>query len=121
MAVAPVGWLNRLRRIFSQTHCTVTMQTAEMENADLKEARRWVRKLRGFYILLATAAGVIALTATVKLLTTPDRLWFLWVVFGFAVAIAFSALNLFGRNLWLGSEWERRQIDRRLRQLQERR
>lgn len=94
------------------------MQPAETDNADLKEACRWVRKLREFYTLLLTAAGIIALTATVNLLTTPGRLWFLWVVFGFAVAIAFSALNVFGRNLWLGSDWERRQIDKRLRRLQ---
>lgn len=97
------------------------MQTAEPDPADLKEARRYVRKLRGFYALLATAVGVIALTAAVNLVTTPGRLWFPWVVFGFAAAIAFSAADVFGRNLWLDSDWERRQIDRRLRRLQERR
>jgi hypothetical protein len=97
------------------------MSAMNPDAADLKEARRYVRKLRGFYTLLATAAGVIALTAAINLATTPARLWFLWVVFGFAVAIAFSALDVFGRNLWLGSDWERRQINRLLRQLQERR
>lgn len=80
-----------------------------------------MRKLRGFYSLLATAVGVIALAAAINLVTTPGRLWFLWVAVGFAVAIAFSALDVFGRNLWLGSDWERRQIGRRLRQLLERR
>lgn len=97
------------------------MQTAETDPADLKEARRYVRKLRGFYTLLATAVGVLALTAAINLVTTPGRLWFPWVAFGFAVAIAISALDAFGRDLWLGADWERRQIDRRLRQLQERR
>lgn len=97
------------------------MQPVEPDPADLKEARRHVRKLRRFFALLLVAAGVIALTATINLLTSPQRLWFLWVVFGFAVAIGFSALEVFGRNLWLGPDWEQRQIDRRLRQLKERR
>ena len=97
------------------------MQTADTDAADLKEARRHARRLRGFYTLLAVAAAVIALTAVVNLLTSPQRLWFPWVVFGFGVAIAFSALDVFGRSLWLGADWERRQVERRLRQLQERR
>lgn len=91
----------------------------DTDRADLREARRHVHRLRGFYTLLVTAALVIALTATVNLVTTPGRLWFLWVVFGFAVAIAFSALDVFGRQVWLGPDWERRQVERRLRQLRE--
>lgn len=119
MTVAADGWVHRLRRI--QTHRGDAMSAMNSDATDLKEARRYVRKLRGFFALLATAAVVTALTAAINLVATPGRLWFLWVVFGFAVAIAFSALDVFGRNLWLGSDWERRQIDKRLRRLQERR
>jgi uncharacterized membrane protein len=97
------------------------MQTVEPDPAEQKEARRYARKLRGFFTLLAVAAGVIVLAATLNLVKSPDRLWFLWVVFGFALAIAFSALNVFGRNLWFGPDWERRQIDKRLRRLREQR
>ncbi len=97
------------------------MQPAEPDSAELRETRRYVRRLRDFYTLLATAVLVIALTATINLVTAPHRLWFLWVVFGFAVAVAFSALRVFGRSLWLGPDWERRQIERRLRQGRERR
>jgi hypothetical protein len=91
------------------------------QSTEYREARRPVRKLRDFHLLVLTAVAVIAPAATVNLLRTPERLWFPWVVFAFAVAIAFSALDVFGRNLWLGSDWERRQIDRRLRQIRERR
>lgn len=97
------------------------MQAAEADVADLKEERREARKLRALYELLATAAAVIALTAAVNVLTSSQRLWSLWVVFGFAVAIACCALDVFGRSLWLGTDWERRQLERRLRQLQQRR
>jgi hypothetical protein len=84
------------------------MQTVGLDTADLKEARRHVRKLRGFFALLVTAAGVVALTATITLVNSQERFWFPWVVFGFAPAIVFSALDVSGRNLWLGPDWERR-------------
>lgn len=93
------------------------MQTTE--TPEYREARRYVRKLRDFHALLLTAVAVIALTATINLVRSPDRLWFLWVVFGFAIAIAFSALDLFGRRYWLGPEWEKRQIEKRLQQMRE--
>jgi uncharacterized membrane protein YdbT with pleckstrin-like domain len=95
------------------------MTAADRHAADLKEARRYVRKLRDFHTLLLTAVAVIALTATIKLITSPERLWFLWVVFGLAIAIVFSAIGVFGRGHWLGPDWERRETDRRLRQLRE--
>jgi fatty acid desaturase len=73
-------------------------------------ARRQVRKLREFYQLCLTAVFVIALTGVVNALTAPGHWWSLWVVFGFAVAIAFSALDTFGRGLWLGRDWEERKV-----------
>lgn len=73
-------------------------------------ARRYVRRLREFYQLLATAAAVIALTAVVNLMATPQRLWFPWVAFGFGIALVFSALRLFLRRRWLDGDWEQRKI-----------
>jgi hypothetical protein len=87
------------------------------QSPEHREARRHVRRLRDFHLLLLTAAAVIALTATVNLIRTPERLWFLWVLFGFAIALAFSALQLFGRGVWLGPNWEKRQIEKRLQQM----
>lgn len=74
------------------------------------DARRYVRRLRKFYELCAIAVLVIGLCAVVNVVTSPNRLWVLWVVFGFAVAIAFSALETFGRGRWLGREWEERRV-----------
>lgn len=88
--------------------------SSEPESPELRQARRYVRKLRGFYALLLTAVAVSALAGAVNAVTTPGRWWVLWVVFGFAVALVFSALDVFGRRLWLGADWERRQIDRQL-------
>lgn len=83
----------------------------------LDTARRDVRRLRKFYSLLGTSLLVVALTAVVNVLTSPGRWWFLWVVFGLGVAIAFSAFDLFARRRWLGPDWERRQVQKRLEEM----
>jgi membrane glycosyltransferase len=89
---------------------TVTETTATDRHGDEKEARRYVRRLGNFYRLCLVAALVVTLTGVINYLTSPHRLWFLWVAFGFAVALAFNALDTFGRRLWLNRDWEDRKI-----------
>lgn len=85
-----------------------TRPTADAD-PDLADARRYVKRLRDFYQMLLVAAVVIALTAIVNL-TQGGRIWFHWVVIGFGIALAFSALDTFGRHLWLGREWQDRKL-----------
>lgn len=73
-------------------------------------ARAYVRRLRAFYNLCGVAVLVIALSGVVNYVTSPGRWWVGWVVFGFAVAIAFSALDTFGRQRWFGPDWEERKV-----------
>jgi fatty acid desaturase len=89
----------------------------EPDDPLLDTARRDVRRLRDFYSLVGTALLLTALTAVINWVTSPGRWWFLWVVFGFGVAIAFAAFDLWVRRRWLGPDWERRQVERRLGEL----
>jgi hypothetical protein len=73
-------------------------------------ARAYVRDLRSFYRLLGTAAMVLAITFTVNYLTSPGRWWFLWVAFGFGIALAFSGLKLLLKGRLFGAEWEERKV-----------
>jgi fatty acid desaturase len=75
-----------------------------------KAARAYVKRLGSFYNLCAVAVLVIALSVVVNYVTSPGRWWAWWVVFGFAVAIAFSALDTFGRRRWFGRDWEERKV-----------
>lgn len=84
-------------------------QRQPAESRQIAEARRHVNRLREFYQLLATAAIVIAIAAIVYL-AAGGSLWFPWVIFGFAIAIGFSAFDTFGRNLWLGRDWQERKL-----------
>jgi hypothetical protein len=79
------------------------------DSAGLVEARKYVKRLREFYQLLAVAVFVIAISMVVNL-SSGDRLWFHWVIFAFGIAIAVSAFETFGRNLWLGRDWQERKL-----------
>lgn len=80
------------------------------ERALEARARNYVHDLRGFYRLLGTAAFVIALTFVINYVTGHGRWWFLWVAFGFGVAVAFSGLNLLLKGRLFGAEWEERKV-----------
>lgn len=82
---------------------------ADAFTAQAIEARKYIERLRDFYQLLAIAVIVVAISMIVNF-ATGGRLWFYWVILGFAIAIAFSALDTFGRNLWLGREWQERKV-----------
>jgi fatty acid desaturase len=103
-------------RLSAMTEPVATSALPTVEAEALHRARKQIKRLRDFYVLCGTALLVIALTAVVNLVTDPGRLWFLWVVFGFALAIGFSALDVFARDRVLGPAWE----ERKLREILER-
>ncbi len=82
--------------------------------------RRQVRRERRFYRNLITFAVIIAFLAFINLMTSPENLWFLWVLGGWGIAIAFQAANVFGRGRMFGEDWERREVERRLERLERR-
>jgi hypothetical protein len=86
------------------------MTTDPQQQALEARARAHVQHLRSFYRLCGTAALVVAITFTVNYFTTPGRWWFLWVAFGFGIALAFAGLNLLLRGRWFGAEWEERKV-----------
>lgn len=79
------------------------------DEADLREARQHVKRLRDFHLLLLVALIVTAVAGFVDLATV-GRPWIHWVVLGFGIALAFSALDTFGRDRWLGRRWQERKL-----------
>lgn len=82
---------------------------ADAATAQAIEARKYVKGLRDFYPLLATAVIVIAISMFVNF-GTGGPMWFYWLIFGFTIAIAFTALDTFGRNLEPGRDWQERKL-----------
>jgi hypothetical protein len=83
-----------------------TRPTSETD-AGLDDARKYVKRLRDFYPMLAVAVPVTGLGAAVDL-ETGGRLY--WVSVGIGIALALSAFDTFGRHLWLGRDWQDRQL-----------
>ncbi|MDH0899412.1 helix-turn-helix domain-containing protein [Comamonas aquatica] len=91
----------------SPTH---TPSASQQEQLALLE----VRKLKGFYLHLAQYVVVIAALCAINLLTTPHRLWFYWPALGWGIGILAHAATIFGWLPFLGGDWEKRQVEKRL-------
>lgn len=74
---------------------------------ELAEARAYVNRLRQFHQRPATAMLVIAIAAIVDVIAG-GRLWFPWVIVGFAIGL--SAFDSFGRGLWLERDEQERSL-----------
>ncbi len=74
-----------------------------------------VRKLRGFYLHLTQYVLVIALLTTINLVTNPAKLWFFWPALGWGIGILAHAATTFEFIPFFGAEWERKQVEKRLR------
>lgn len=79
-----------------------------------------VRRERGFYIVLAGFLAVIGFLFVLNMMTSPNTMWVVWPAFGMGVITVFYAMQVFGRSHALGDEWERNQVEKRLRQLADR-
>ena len=75
---------------------------------------RQVRRVRGFYLHLCQFVLVIGLLAAINLYTAPHRLWFFWPALGWGAGLLIHALRVFEWLPFLGADWERRQVEKRL-------
>lgn len=95
---------------------TLTSPSTHTPSASQQEqlALLQVRKLKGFYLHLAQYVVVIAALCAINLLTAPHRLWFYWAALGWGIAILAHAATIFGWLPFLGADWEKRQVEKRL-------
>jgi hypothetical protein len=89
----------------------------EGEAPDLRaEARRWVRRQRVLYTMLGVYAVLSLMWFTIDLADDSEGFWFYWPMLGVGVAVAVAAVILLGVGGLFGMDWERRQIERYVRQ-----
>ena len=74
----------------------------------------YVRDLKAFYQHLGFYLLVTAGLAFLNLMTSPDELWFLWPAFGWGVGVAIHGLTVHEVFNFIGPDWERRAIEKRL-------
>jgi transcriptional regulator with XRE-family HTH domain len=80
-----------------------------------QEAFKYVRNLRRFYLHLSKYVVITLALLAVNLIFAPQHLWVWWVIGGWGLGVLLHASRVFGPNGFLGPEWERRQVEIRLR------
>jgi transcriptional regulator with XRE-family HTH domain len=79
-----------------------------------EEAFRHVRKLRRFYLHLFQYVIVVLGLLAINLIVSPHRMWVFWVMGGWGLALLLHASRVFRPAWFLGPQWERQQVERRL-------
>jgi hypothetical protein len=89
--------------------------TATPINESLEEARRYVRRKRIFYTVLAIWMALSLMWLTIDLRDDSSSFWFYWPMLGTGIAVAITGIVLLGIGGLFGADWERREIDKYIR------
>lgn len=101
---------------FSALNPEQAMKSSPSDPSEQQEAEafNYVRKLRGLYRHVARYAVVTLALLVINLTVTPNRMWALWVMGGWGLGILMHASRVFRPDGFLGPQWERRQVEKRL-------
>ena len=114
---ASVETLKSLAAVFEIDFSTLkpeqTMTSTDTERQE-EEAFRYVRRLRRFYMHLYVYIVVVLGLFAINLITTPHRMWAFWVMTGWGLGVALQASLVFRPSWFLGPQWERAQVEKRL-------
>jgi hypothetical protein len=79
-----------------------------------EEARRYVRRKRIFYTVVAIWLALSAMWFAIDLADDSTSYWFYWPMLGTGIGVAITGLVLLGIGGLFGADWEHRQIDKYL-------
>jgi 2TM domain len=85
-------------------------------NEALEEARRYVRRKRIFFAILGIWIALSVMWLLIDLRDGGDSWWFYWPMLGTGIGVAITGIVLIGVGGLFGDEWERREIEKYLRQ-----
>src|SRR5262245_15629096 len=112
--------LKSIAAVFEVDFSTLNLETAmdavtaNPQEQQEKEAFKYVRRLRRFYVHLFQYVVIGAALFALNLYVRPGYLWSLWAIGGLAFAALMEASRVFRPDWLLGPEWERRQVEKRL-------
>jgi len=89
--------------------------SSESSKESLQEARRYVRRKRIFYTVLAIWIALSVMWFAIDMRDDSSSVWFYWPMLGTGIGVAISAIVLLGIGGLFGADWERREIDKYLR------
>ncbi|WP_139489353.1 2TM domain-containing protein [Brevibacillus dissolubilis] len=80
------------------------------EHPQYEEARRRVKKLKGFYSHLLVFLLVNALLFTVNMLQDTDKIWFIYPLGGWFIGLFFHGMGVFNTFSLFSKDWEDKKI-----------
>ncbi|WP_319410985.1 helix-turn-helix domain-containing protein [uncultured Cohaesibacter sp.] len=84
-------------------------------SADEQEAMEYVRDIKSFYTHATTYACVMLLLLVINLINSPGYFWVIWPALGWGIGLTIHGFNTFEVINLLGDDWERKQIEKRLK------
>lgn len=117
---ASLETLGALAAVLEVDVSTLATETGMFKQQELSEGEReaveYVRDIKGFYSHLAVYLFTVTVMIVTNLIMTPDNLWFIWPTLGWGLGVASHGLAVFELFSLFGVGWEKRQIEKRLRQ-----
>lgn len=84
-------------------------------NSSERAALEYVRDIKAFYINFWSYIIVMAVLLVINLLTGPGYIWVVWPALGWGLGVLMHGLTVFEHFSFFGAEWERKQVEKRLR------
>ena len=78
------------------------------------DAMEYVQELKSFYMHAMTFVVINIFLILLNLISSPGYLWFLWVLLGWGLGLSLHAIYTFDWFSLFDSEWEKKQIEKRL-------
>ena len=79
------------------------------------QAIEHVKDIKGFYSHLINYAVIIIGLFIVNFITSPNYYWAWWAAFGWGIGVISHGLSVFEVYNFFGADWEKRQIEKRLK------
>ena len=77
-------------------------------------AMRHVANLKEFYLRAICYVLIVGFLAVVNWMISPGYYWVVWVALGWGLALALKAVRVFELVPFLGANWEKKQVEKRL-------
>lgn len=110
--------LKSLAAVFETTIAELQQEPTMSNGVNITDEEKTVieqvRAIKSFYSHLITYLVVICLLFLINLLTYPNYIWAVWPALGWGIGIINHGLSAFEVFDFLGSKWEKRQIEKRL-------
>ncbi len=74
-----------------------------------------VKDIKDFYSHLINYGIVVGAFFILNLITSPNYIWAWWIAIGWGIGVISHGLSVFEITNFFGAEWEKRQIEKRLK------